>query len=77
MLEAGERLTGRIKWYNDGKGYGFVTTDADYRDIFMHINDWVETGEPRKGERVSFIEAVGRGGKPYARQVVVLRGEAE
>jgi cold shock CspA family protein len=62
-----ERKIGTIKFWNERRGYGFVTTD-DYRDLFLHASQWVENDEPRKGERVSFIEDVGRDQKPFARQ---------
>jgi cold shock CspA family protein len=63
---------GTVKFYNEAKGYGFITCD-DYRDIFMHISQWVHEYNPRKGDRVKFIEDVGRDRKPYARQIVVVK----
>mgnify|MGYP001582054849 FL=1 len=29
------RLTGRVKWFNDSKGYGFIEQEGG-RDIFVH-----------------------------------------
>ncbi|AVJ25568.1 MULTISPECIES: cold-shock protein [Pseudomonas] len=31
--------TGRVKWYNDEKGFGFITRDDDGTDIFAHFKD--------------------------------------
>ena len=30
-------LTGTVKWYNPGMGYGFIKSDDGGRDIFVHI----------------------------------------
>ena len=29
------RQTGRVKWFNDAKGFGFITTDGG-EDVFVH-----------------------------------------
>lgn len=48
------RRTGRIKWFSDVKGYGFIETDTE--DVFLHIskieND--ETANITEGMRVKF-----------------------
>jgi len=36
---SGERLTGRVKWFNNKNGYGFVSTlGDDSKDIFAHYS---------------------------------------
>jgi len=29
--------TGKVKWFNPKKGYGFVDQDDDEKDMFLHI----------------------------------------
>lgn len=32
------RVTGRVKWFDPGKGFGFVVSDQGGRDILLHAN---------------------------------------
>jgi len=36
--------SGKVKWFNSRKGYGFVTPDDSSKDIFIHISALEESG---------------------------------
>ncbi len=58
------RITGRIKWWNDSKGYGFIIPDSGSEDVFLHHSELVMEGlkTVSEGERMSFeIELLKRG----------------
>ncbi len=47
--------TGKVKWFNADKGYGFITTDAG-QDLFVHYSE-IQTNGFRtleEGSKVSF-----------------------
>jgi CspA family cold shock protein len=51
-----ERQKGSVKWYNASKGFGFITTDEEGREVFVHFMDIRMDGFKRleEGQRVIF-----------------------
>jgi len=44
--------TGTVKFFNNNKGFGFITPDEGEKDIFVHKNDITE--EITEGDKVSY-----------------------
>ena len=57
--ERNKSKTGRLSFFNDSKGYGFITDSDSGQSIFAHVNDFME--EIRQGDKVEF--EIGKGQK--------------
>ena len=64
------KLTGKIKWFNDAKGYGFIER-PDGDDVFVHYSAIVGTGfrSLSEGQEVEFEVVDGPKGKQAANVV--------
>jgi cold shock protein len=60
-----EMALGTVKWFNDSKGFGFITPDDGGDDLFAHFSAIVEAGYKslKEGQRVSFEVTEGPKGK--------------
>ena len=67
--------TGTVKWFNNAKGFGFISPDEGGQDLFVHYSDVQMQGYRNltQEQRVSYVFNHGPKG-PAATQVVVLDG---
>ena len=65
--------TGTVKWFNDEKGYGFITPDEGTKDFFVHFSNIAGTGfkSLTEGARVEFEPREGQKG-PEATEVALI-----
>jgi len=67
-----DRETGKVKWFNSNKGFGFITSDQG-RDIFVHYSAIRGSGfrTLEEEQKVQFTVTSGEKG-PQAQDVIVL-----
>ena len=46
--------TGKVKFFNGDKGFGFITPDDGGKDIFFHVSQVKTTGNMAEHDKVSF-----------------------
>jgi len=63
-------MEGTVKFFNESKGYGFITNDQTGKDIFVHISN-IQGQSLSEGDKVEYEEEEGQKG-PNAAQVSVI-----
>ncbi len=56
--------TGTVKWFDDGKGYGFITPESGGKDLFAHFSEIRADGfkSLQENQRVEFEVKQGQKG---------------
>jgi CspA family cold shock protein len=56
--------TGIVKWFNEGKGFGFIAPDSGGKDLFAHFKEIQGTGFKtlKENQRVEFEVTQGQKG---------------
>lgn len=57
-------IAGIVKWFDQAKGFGFITREDDGAEVFIHISEVERCGLSKleKGQEISFETGKGRNG---------------
>lgn len=68
-----ERITGKVKWFNEDKGFGFIEREDGGEDVFLHFSALSGSGfkTVQEDQRVEFIVVPGPKG-PKAEDVTTI-----
>jgi cold shock protein len=71
--------SGVVKWFDNKKGYGFISPDLGPRDVFVHISALTAAGLKRldPGQRLDFELAQDGDGRLIAQGLVPRAGGAD
>ena len=66
-----QMATGTVKWFNESKGFGFISPDAGGEDLFAHFSSINMAGFKTlaEGQKVSFEITMGNKGKKQASNI--------
>lgn len=63
--------TGTVKWFNPGKGFGFVAPEDGGKDVFIHVSALERAGINglAEGQKIEYELGAGRDGRTSAEKV--------
>lgn len=63
--------TGTVKWFNPGKGFGFVAPEDGGKDVFIHVSALERAGISglAEGQKIEYQLGAGRDGRTSAENV--------
>ncbi len=66
--------TGKVKWFNASKGFGFIQADDGSKDVFVHVSAVEKAGLAtlNEGQKVGYELVVGKNGKTSAENIKAL-----
>ena len=67
--------TGQVKWFNETKGFGFITPDNGGKDHFVHISAVQRSGVDGlyENDKVSYDVETGRDGRESAVNLTLVK----
>lgn len=70
--------TGKLKWYNGAKGFGFIVPSDGSKDVFVHVTAFKEAGVTKidQGQDLEY-EISDHNGKPVATGLKLIEAPAE
>ena len=70
--------TGKLKWYNGAKGFGFIVPSDGSKDVFVHVTAFKEAGVTKidQGQDLEY-EISDHNGKPVATGLKLMEAPAE
>tara|TARA_Y100000590_G_scaffold344858_1_gene394378 strand:+ start:1158 stop:1457 length:300 start_codon:yes stop_codon:yes gene_type:complete len=70
--------TGKLKWYNGAKGFGFIVPSDGSKDVFVHVTAFKEAGITKidQGQALEF-EIKEHNGKPVATALKLLESPGD
>ena len=67
--------TGTVKFYNESKGFGFITPENSSDDVFFHATEFgssIKANELKQGDKVTYELTTNKGGAYIANRIEAL-----